>query len=165
MEASSVALANASRPNTSLVVGLTLWVLSWFVPVVAAQDVLNLIGSQLAADAGPEWLPGWVACRFAFGLLERLCDGRQEATVEALLCGFSCLGNVLMLLAAAKLAHGKPRRGLGVVVLLCAGLAASWFVFADEQQNVFRSGYYIWTLSFLLVGLGLMREPKDGMRG
>jgi hypothetical protein len=165
MEGSSVALANAPRPNTSLVVGLTLWVLSWFVPVVAAQDVISLICFRLAADLGPEWLPGWVACRVAFGLLESLCDGRQEATVEAVLCGVSCLGNVLMLLAAAKLAHGKPRRGLGVLVLLCAGLAASWFVSLDEQRSVLGAGYYIWTLSFLLVGLGLMREPKDGMRG
>lgn len=112
MDGSSVACADATRANTVLVVGLTLWAVSWFVPVVAAQDVLNLVGSQLAADAGPDWLPGWVACRVAFGLLERLGDGRQEVTVEAVLCGLSCLGNVLMLLAAAKLAHGKPRRGL-----------------------------------------------------
>jgi len=36
-------------------------------------------------------------------------------------------------------------------------------VFADEQQKVFRSGYYLWALSFAFVGSGLMREGQGRM--
>ncbi len=154
-----------------LVVGIVLWIVAWFVPVVRGQELFGgftdwaqSIGasSQTSLDGmqGPEWLPGWTACRFAWNMLTGdsapgADDWRQRVA------GASCLTNIVMLLAIAAAITGARSRLTGLLVLGCSGIASSWLWLSDNDPfRPWAIGYYLWVASFVLVGLGLLFAPR-----
>lgn len=161
-----------ARGNTVLVVGIVLWLVSWFAPVWKGQELFGGLGAlaekmgarpdqAAAAATGPDWLPGWPACRFAWELLWNDPQPGKLEEWEQRLCGASCLTNVVMLLAIALVLSRRPSVLAGVLVLACAGVNSSWTWVVD--QNPFewlRAGYFLWLLSFVLVGVGLCRGRR-----
>jgi hypothetical protein len=154
-----------------LVVGIVLWVVAWFVPVVRGQEIFGGIGnfaqsigaspeSSMNGLHGPDWLPGWSACQFAWSMLTGESapdagDWRQR------LAGSSCLTNVVMLLAILAAITGSRSRLAGLLVLGCAGVNASWLYLAESDPfRPWAIGYWLWLASFVLVGLGLLFAPS-----
>lgn len=151
-----------------LLVGAVLFVVSWFVPAYKGQDVFGALpawGERLgakpegmfAAIQGPDWLPGWSACKFAWHLLtveDSLLP--QDDRWKQYLLGATCLTNAVMLLALLLVAARQRGVVVGVVVLACAGANASWIYLGDQNPfEIYRAGYFLWLLSFVLVGVGL----------
>jgi hypothetical protein len=160
-----------SRATTHLlVVGIVLWIVAWFVPVVRGQEMFGgfagwaqSIGAspQSGLDGlhGPDWLPGWTACQFAWNLLTGDSSPGGEDWRQRL-AGSSCLTNVVMLLAIAAAITGARSRLTGLLVLGCSGIAASWIWLAENDPfRPWAIGYYLWVASFVLVGLGLLFAP------
>lgn len=153
-----------------LLVGIVLWIVAWFVPVVRGQEIWGgLAGfaqafgtvptSALQGIDSPDWLPGWTACRFAWNLLVGEEAGQPD-NFRHRLAGASCLANAIMLLAIAGVLARSSTRLVGLLVLACSGLTTSWIYLSD--QDPFRPwavGYYLWVASFVLVGLGLLFAP------
>lgn len=154
--------------RTTLVVGVVLWLVSWFVPVFSGQDLLGGLGKfadQLGTSPehaatpldGPDWLPGWMACHFAWQLLVDPPQDSKEPRWQQVLCGASCLTNAVM--ALAVLYALMRRRGvlLGLALLACAGIDSSWLWVSDgSAREWLRPGYYLWLASFPLAGAGLL---------
>jgi hypothetical protein len=172
-------------------IGVLIFAVAWFVPVVRHQDApvakpspaANAFddlfvheespigeaadGSRLGgAGPGPRWLPGWQACRVAWRLLtgaEDLNGGGKDGWKRTVL-GATCLTNVLMLLAVLALLGEGGRRGfLGRLLLVAAVLDAGWLCLLDGNvASHLRAGYYLWAGSFALVGLGLVQGRDRG---
>jgi hypothetical protein len=153
-------------------IGFVLFAVSWFVPVLPHQGLLAGLGgltrefgsSPEAAAAGldgPEWLPGWSACRFAWQLL---IDGQPQGGGDEWkqrLAGASCLTNLAMLGAMLAVLARRPRAPLGTVLLGCAVLDASWVYLAEPIRfDTYSTGYWLWLGSFVLAGLGLLLPAK-----
>jgi hypothetical protein len=160
------------RANALLVAGIVLFAASWFVPAVQHQHLLTGLGgltralgsSPEAAAAGldgPEWLPGWSACRFAWQLLaDPQPLGGGDAWKQRL-AGSSCLTNPVMLAAIAAVLLRVRSALLGALLLACAGVDASWVYLGDgDVLGQLGAGYWFWLGSFVLVGLGLMLAPR-----
>ncbi len=155
------------------VAGFVLFVVSWFVPVVPQQaNIADLrdfarehAATPVPADAGlfhgPDWLPGWVACRSAWDMLvDDHTPGGSRGWIRRVV-GATCLTNLVMLGAIAAVLARRRRpapRTLGAVLLGCAALDGCW-VYLDGFRSVdsFGLGYWMWLGSFVLVGLGLRR--------
>jgi hypothetical protein len=160
-------------PSLALV-GFVLFAASWLVPVVRHQSLLDVVGgitrafgsSPEAVGAGlggPDWLPGWSACRFAWQLL---VDPQPQGGGEQwkqYLAGSSCLTNLVMLGAfVAALARGRTAV-LGAMLLGCTAVDASWVYLGDENTwDQLGAGYWMWLVSFVLAGIGLLRAPRRG---
>ncbi len=146
--------------------GLLLFAISWFVPVVKGQDTMDafrsmsgaLTGGRADAGGGP---PGWQAFRFAWDLLTEKSGGGSEAW-KAKVCGATSLTNVAMLLSLFGLLSLKGRAGgLGLLLLGCAALNLSWLYLTDGPfRSMLLAGYYLWVGSFVLVGVGLL-APRE----
>jgi hypothetical protein len=148
-------------------IGGVLFLVSWFVPVYAGQQLLGGFGAftkqigsnpnALAAGAsGPDWLPGWGACRVAF---ELLVDGDTtgDQSWRQRLVGSSCLTNLVMLAGLGLLLMRQQALWVGVAMLGCVGINASWLYLSEQDpMQFYRAGYYLWLLSFALVGIGAL---------
>lgn len=148
-----------------LVAGVVVWLVAWLVPVFEGQQLLGTAvqwSRQLGGATtphGPDWLPGWGACRFAWDLLVGDPPSDDEAW-KARVLGSTCLSNLVMLAAFAVFATGRRRLWIGLLLLGCAGLDASWLYLTERQFfESLQPGYYLWLLSFLLVGLGALLDP------
>ncbi len=155
-----------------LVVGIVLYVLSWFAPAARWQE----FGSAAAAGSmgmgtppkptadyldAPCWLPGWNACRFAWHLLVDSDDTTPGEELRRRLVGSTCLTNVVMVLALLAMAVGGRRRWHGLLLLGCAGIDASWIYLIDHNPfEAWGPGYFMWLVSFALVGAGLCAERR-----
>jgi hypothetical protein len=164
-------------------IGVLVFAAAWFCPVVDGQDFFKTGAKEEKTDgggtasfqmkdtqlpAGPDWLPGWEACRFAWQLL---VDGGLEGPGETSggwkdrVKGATSLTNVLMVLGLLLLLgqrSGNPLMGL--LMLAAAGLNASWIYLNDDPSAVMKElklGYWLWAGSFALVGLGLMAGRSD----
>lgn len=156
-----------------LLVGAVLFAVSWFVPVYRGQDVFGALPGfaaslgispegALESLSGPDWLPGWSACKFAWHLLttdESL--GRDSERWKQYLLGATCLTNAVMVLALlaamARACRGGLALALGVALLACAGADAAWIYLIDQNPlDVYRPGYFLWLGSFALVGVGAL---------
>jgi|GEM_PF-5755014 len=109
--------------------------------------------------------PGWQACRFAFDMLiDKEGMGFKGSKTERILLGATSLTNIVMLLAVLTLflrMNGIPK-GLGVLLLLCAALNLGWLYHSDaDVRDQLAVGYYLWTGSFLLVGLASLMASPD----
>jgi hypothetical protein len=106
--------------------------------------------------------PGWRAFRFAWDLLvdgdtwSNLGDDARPAIL-----GLTSLTNFAMLAAVLVLLAGRARRGLGVLLLVCAALDAAWIYLTDSDlREGLRAGYYLWLGSFALVGAGMLGAAR-----
>lgn len=73
------------------------------------------------------------------------------------------LGNILILLAPLVLLVKKRKLPLilSVTMILYGFLAASYvFYTGDELEGTFTWGYYVWVVSFFVVGMGCMMSYK-----
>lgn len=156
-----------------LVAGIVLWLVSWLVPVFEGQQLFGSsvdwarslgasTSSATAALDGPDWLPGWSACRIAWDLM--VGDPPQTDDVWKIrVIGATCLDNLVMLFAFAVFATGRRRMLVGALLLLGSGHAGSWLYLTERQVfEGLRAGYYLWLLSFVLVGLGALLQPPQG---
>ena len=153
-----------------LLLGIVLYVVSWFVPVVRGQEIFGGLGniagrfgsapSALGAS-GPDWLPGWTACDFAWHLLiEAKTPGTGEEWKQRVV-GSTCLTNLVMLVAIVCTLAKRRSVLLGLCVLLAAGVNASWLYLGDTNPfESYAAGYYLWLASFVLVGMGLLTSKQ-----
>lgn len=160
-----------STGSKLLIAGIVVWLVAWLVPVFEGQQLLGSavdwardLGAS-ASSPGPEWLPGWGACRFAWDLLVGDPPSDDEAW-KARVLGATCLSNLVMLVAFAVFATGRSRLWIGLALLACAGLDASWLYLTERQVfESLRPGYYLWLASFVLVGLGALLQPRPAKGG
>lgn len=115
--------------------------------------------------------PGWQAARFSWDLLidkhkssgEGASAGKGDGLKRTLL-GATCLTSVVMLFAVLALfvsLRGVPRL-LGLLLLGCAALNLGWIYHNDSDfREGLRAGYYLWTGSFVLVGLAALTGTRD----
>ena len=162
-------MAKKERPSARegshlLVVGAVLFVVAWFVPVVAGEGMFN----GLATDpywqqqfpnqtdvSAPDWLPGLTACKVAWSMLTHESLGSTDWRSRVM--GATCLTNAVMLVSLLLLAVGSPRRPVDLLLLGCAALDASWLYLTDSRSiESYRAGYYLWLASFALVGAGAL---------
>lgn len=145
-----------------LTAGIVLYLVAWLVPVYEGQQLLGVSGTSAAS--GPDWLPGWGAFRFAWDHLWGDAPTQQTAW-QARVLGSTCLTNLVMLGALVAFALRKHRAVPGLLLLLCAGLDASWLYLCEQDQiESLRPGYYLWLLSFALTGLGALLQPTPAAR-
>lgn len=148
-------------------VGAVLFLVSWLVPVFQGQQLFGSMGNVarsigagpepgIAPLSGPDWLPGWSACRFAWALLvEQPSQGHDDW--KRIMVGSTCFTNITMVMALVALLLGSRPRALGVLLLACAGLDASWlYLGGTDLIRALRAGYYLWLASFVLTGFGLL---------
>lgn len=173
MSASRSKSAQLRQPNACALVGVVLWLVSWFVPVFSGQSLLNGLG-QFASDVGakteaplhaiggPQWLPGWTACRFAWEVLVDPPEDSREPRWQLALCGASCLTNAVMLVAVAFLLAKYRSPGIGVALLASAGVASSWLWAGDgSAREWLQAGYYFWLASFAIAGIGFVLAARE----
>ncbi|MBL8756073.1 MAG: hypothetical protein JNK15_22460 [Planctomycetes bacterium] len=151
-----------------LTIGSVLFVVAWFVPTTLGPQLLTGLEPTLKqlgttkeaatalANGEPAWLPGWSACRFAWDLL----FGTPGAGVDAWkvrMLGGSAVTNGLMLLAVLG-ALVRARSGLlGLLLVGCAWVNASWIWLGDRSPLTWAGiGYWLWLGSFAFAGLGSM---------
>lgn len=153
------------RMGRLLVVGAVLYCVAWFVPVYKGQELFGGLGETVARLGakpeamlqgldGPDWLPGWPACKFAW---QMLCgDAAGGDAWKQRLAGSTCLTNAVMALALVLVMARGRSVGLGLAVLACAGVDSCWLWLSDRNPlEWLRAGYFLWLLGFVLVGAGL----------
>ncbi len=154
-----------------LLLGSVLFLVSWCVPVIRGQEVVGGLGdvakvlsgspdSFLQPGSAPDWLHGWPAFRFAWDLLlGEVMPGNVEWKQRLL--GSSCLTNGLMVVAILG-ALVRARSGLlGFLLIGCAWVNASWIYLTEKNPLQWAAaGYWLWLVSFVLVGLGSMFARK-----
>jgi hypothetical protein len=128
-------------------VGLVLWVVAWFVPVIKGQDTVDTIKSAFTGkDDGP---PGWAAFRTAWDLL-RKGDEFKETVL-----GLTSLTNVAFVVAAVWIVRNRPNAVIGNLLLISAALNLSWVYLNLNDADDLRAGYWLWAVSFAVAGFGL----------
>jgi len=162
-----MAKAKPARKPPLLAIGIVLYLVAWLVPVFQGQQLFGSMGelgkslgahpeSTIAPLSGPEWLPGWAACHFSWSLLTEQ-QGQGGNDWKRIVVGSTCLTNVIMLFALVARACGARPRVLGVLLLACAVLDASWlYLGGADLIRTLRAGYYLWTASFVLAGIGML---------
>jgi len=162
-----------STAGTKLITaGVVLYLVAWLVPVFEGQQLLGSAsewlrarGTAANAASGPDWLPGWGACRFAWDLLVGDPPSQDEVWKSRVL-GATCLSNLMMLAAFVVFFARKHRALVGVLLLGCAALDASWLYLCEQELiESLRPGYYLWLLSFVLTGLGALLQPTPAAKG
>jgi hypothetical protein len=163
--------ARANAASHLLVLGVAMFVISWFVPVVRGQELFGgfseftqQLGAKpeagLAGVGSPDWLPGWWACQVAWHLLVDSDLGGGEEWRQRL-AGSSCLTNGIMVLVVLAALLKLRRRWHGVLLLGCAAVNASWIYLSDRNPvDAWAAGYWLWLASFVLAGLGLMSDRE-----
>lgn len=171
-------------------IGVLLFAVAWFVPTMKGQELLGMaseLGSSLdggmqgleikktetsgpfgkgGLPSGPSWLPGWQACSFAWTLLTEGGGDAPDAW-KARVLGATCLTNLLMGLTIVLLLGQKSGNPVLALVLLGAvALNASWIYLGGGEGGKsmaegLSAGYYLWTASFLVVGVGLLGGRKS----
>lgn len=147
-------------------IGVVLFAISWFVPVVKGQDMANSFGElseafgQKNPFGGP---PGWQANRMAWNLLTDGDAPKGGDSWKARVCGSTCLTNVVMLVAVFLLLSRRSGAArMGVALFACTALNLSWIYLGDgDSRSMLSTGYYLWVASFALVGFGLRSTPES----
>ena len=147
--------------RTVAYVALCLFVVSWFLPVhealVGADG--SAFGANDMADFEAGTPPGWRACSKTWDMLVNEWNDWRNPVL-----GVTCLTNAVMVLAGIALMSGARPRVLGFALLGCGILNAGWvYLLLDDMDFVkdLEPGYYLWTLSFFLVGLAFLRGTDE----
>ena len=161
--------SSAELGGRLLLVGAVLFAVSWLVPVYQGQELFGALpgwGARLGAPpegmlgaiSGPDWLPGWSACKFAWQLLTANDSPvPQDDRWKQYLLGATCLTNGLMVLGLVVAAARRWPLVIGLVMLAATGANASWIWFADRNPfELYRAGYFLWLASFVLVAVGAL---------
>src|ERR1041384_7501602 len=117
-------------------VGVVLFLVSWLVPGFQGQQLFGSMGGMakalgvgheptVAPLSGPDWLPGWAACHFAWSALTDQ-HSQSHDDWKRIVVGATCLTNITMVLTLVAMACGSRPRVLGLLLLGCAALDASW---------------------------------------
>ena len=166
--------SSADLGGRLLLVGAVLFAVSWLVPVYQGQELFGALpgwGARLGAPpegmlgaiSGPDWLPGWSACKFAWQLLTATDSPvPQDDRWKQYLLGATCLTNGLMVLGLLLAAARRLPLAIGLVMLAAAVANGSWIYLADQNPfELYRAGYFLWLASFVLVAVGaLLRAGK-----
>ena len=151
-----------NRGGQLMLVGFVLFFVSWFVPVHPRQELFaGLVRGLGRAETfgnvdAPEWLPGWGACKVAWNLLIDDAKAGSDDAWKQRLVGSTCLTNGVMLLSILLLA-ARRRVLVGLLMLGCTGVNASWIYLNDQNPfESYRAGYFLWLASFALVGIGAL---------
>jgi hypothetical protein len=155
------------RRSTLVWLGFLLHAIAWIVPTVRGMEPSNPVFSahRLASWAldAPEWLPGWMAFRFAWNMLvgSDPPPAFGEGTTRVL--GATCLTNVVMVFAllvtlfSSRNSSKHEQVMFGTLAFGCAVLNASWVYLTNHDTwKDLGAGYYLWVASFTLVGAGLL---------
>ncbi len=133
------------KRNDALAVGLLLFAIAWFLPV-------HKYGKAL-----PEKLPGWEA------LLVALSPGWYKEDLAhryaAALLVVSALTNLMPVLLGIAWRRRSERliQLIGWACIISLGLNAQWFL---NDRSGLRIGYYLWWLSFGVLGLGCLLPAR-----
>jgi hypothetical protein len=155
-------------------VGVVLFLVSWLVPVFQGQQLFGPMGEVAKSvgtkpepvvwpSDGPDWLPGWTACRISWLLLTE-APRQSHDDWKRIVGGSSCLTNLALVFALVAMACGSRPRVLGLLLLACAVVDASWlYLNTADVVRALRPGYYLWLASFVVTGIGLLL-PGGGRR-
>ncbi len=138
------------RRNHTLAVGLLLFAIAWFLPVHEYGKVL------------PEKLPGWEALLVALSP-----DWHKEDPTHLYAAALSVLSALTNLLVVILVFAWRTRRErliqlIGWACIISLGLNARWFL--SDNRSELRFGYYLWWLSFGVVGLACLLPLKENGR-
>lgn len=148
-----------------------LYAVAWFVPVYKGQDLVAALqgfghglgkglGNVPAAaqpPGGPDWLPGWQACEFAWRILVDEHTWSDDASWKVQAAGLSCLTNLVMLSIGWLALTRRTHPVLGLIALAAGALAASWLLLIHKDPfTVLRVGYFLW-----VARRGRRRGPVD----
>ncbi len=134
-------------------IGLAMYAVAWFVPVVDNGTTLTKGG-----------IPGWEALRFALSPIWPLSGIRSGAGFGAILSTLSGLTNLAVLWVVVSLARPASRphaRTLGWALLIATAVNASWI--SPGEIADLRIGYYLWLGSFLVMAIGALGVPREGI--
>jgi hypothetical protein len=131
--------------NHTFAVGMLLFAIAWFLPV-------HEYGKAL-----PEKLPGWEALRVALSPEWHKED--LAHSYAAALSVASALTNLLVviLVFAWRTRSERLVQFLGWACVISLGLNAQWFL---NNGSELRLGYYLWWLSFGVLGLACLRPAR-----
>lgn len=134
------------KGRTLVLVGTVMYVLAWFVPV----------DNNLDSSA----VPGWEA----FSLALSLWPGDPWYTGVHVVA--SALSNLVLVgaLAFVLVARRTPSRLLTGILIACAVLNTQWFILSGDRESL-RIGYYLWAISFFLIGAGLALDVRRAASG
>lgn len=143
---------------------LVVFAVSWFVPVVEGQEFLEAMRKADNPGASAEGIPGWQACRAAWDLLTE--KDKADGRTTRFLLGITCFTNGAMVLAAVAMALRRGKSPLlGLLLLGCAALNLGWLYHdLDDFRESLKVGYYLWTGSFALAGVGFLLSDHGGAR-
>ena len=123
------------------------YVAAWFVPVVKEGVTL------------PDGLPGWQAFRVAASAVWPLQDVSIDKWYKSVLFTVSAITTLLFFpgsVWAVWSGSRALRRASAWVATAAFVVNAHWYVlYGGSAREDLRIGYFLWWLSFLLMGLGL----------
>jgi hypothetical protein len=143
-----------TRPTATVSAAWFIHAVAWFVPV-------HKYGVCL-----PRGVPGWEAFRIALSpLWPYEGSGWSGPWYGNVVISASALTNVIMLasLVIALQKVDELQRVAGWAAIGACVLNSYWWV-ADKDRVDLRIGYYLWWLSFLVLGLGLLTTVRKRQR-
>ncbi len=142
------------RPDTAVSAAWLVHAVAWLVPV-------HKYGVRL-----PRGVPGWEAFRLALSpLWPYEGSGWTGSWYGNVIISASALTNVVMLVSVPIVLarSGRVRRVVAWAAIAAVVLNSYWFI-ADPDRVELRIGYYLWWLSFLMLGVGLLRLARQRQR-
>lgn len=139
------------RPRLLFSLAWLCYLVAWFVPVI--KDGVTL----------PTGIPGWQAFYVA---LNAFMPSGQLAFNHwwiQFLVGTSAVSNALFLVALVGL-FLKKRSFLivmGCLSLVSYAINSHWFIMFGRERSDLRIGYYLWWVSFILLGFALFDFAKS----
>ena len=131
-------------------IGVALWAVSWFVPVIKGQETVDTVKSLSSGGEG-DGPPGWQAFHTAWDLLTKHSDKWKDK-----LLGLTSLTNAVFLVGSVCVLRNRASRGMGMLLVACTALDLSWVYLNLDDFGDLRAGYWLWVASFALLGIGLM---------
>ncbi len=121
------------RLKVALWIGWSTFLVSWFLPI-------HELGETLADGV----LPGWLVARDCLA-----GEGGVHGFVSA-------LTNIVMLVTA-PVALFRSRKAAALLAGLCivGALVNGWWIIRVMPDGGLRIGYYLWSLSFVIVAAGM----------
>ena len=138
-----------ARPSRVIASAWLIHAVAWFAPV-------HKYGVRL-----PQGLPGWQAFRIAFSPIWPYEGSEVGPWYGAVLTSSSALTNLVIIASVPIILKGsqRARTALACVALVASLVNAQWVV--DKDWMDLRLGYYLWWLSFVVLGAGLFRMNRD----
>ena len=136
-----------TRNRLALIAAMT-YAIAWFVPVIEHGTTL--------AEGG---LPGLQALLVALSpLFERPAEGRVIVPTLAVASGF---GNAIFVTGAFAAARGRVHRRRALLIALAITVLINSVWLFEGGFDDLRAGYYLWFISYPLLLLALVRDPRE----